>query len=336
MKKIKIGINGFGRIGRLLLRIICERNDMEVVAINNPRLTGEYAHYQFTHDTIFGRFNGKCSFKDDVLLVNGKKIQIFGGEEPKLIPWDTAGVDVVCDATGVFKTFEALKPHLKGSVKKVILTAPAKDDVPMFVYPVNTNEYTNDMQIISASSCTTNCLAPMLKVLDDNFEIEEAFMTTIHSATATQKVVDGSSKKDFRGGRAASYNIIPSSSGATAAAGKVVKNLQGKITGLAFRVPTLDVSVVDLTAKINKSASYEKIVAAFKKAEKGEYLGVIKTTTEPAVSSDFIGESTTCVLDITAGMSLSNNFVKLVAWYDNEYGYSQQVVNLIEYIFKKK
>ena len=332
MKKIKVGINGFGRIGRLLLRIISERSDMEVVAINNPRLTGEYAHYQFTHDTIFGRFNGKCSFKDDVLVVNGKKITIFGGEEPKLIPWDTAQVDVVCDATGVFKTIKDLKPHLKGSVKKVILTAPAKDDMPMFVYPVNTHEYVGDMGIISASSCTTNCLAPMLKVLDDEFGIEEAFMTTIHSATATQKVVDGSSKKDFRGGRAASYNIIPSSSGATKAAGKVVKNLEGKITGLAFRVPTLDVY---LTAKLVKPAKYEKIITAFKKAEKTGYVGVIKTTTEAAVSSDFIGESATCVVDIAAGMSLSDNFVKVVAWYDNEYGYSQQVVNLIEYIFKK-
>ena len=336
MKKIKVGINGFGRIGRLILRIISERTDMEVVAINNPRLTGKYAHYQFTHDTIFGRYNGKCSFKDDVLIVNNKKIQIFGGEEPSLIPWDTASVDVVCDATGVFKTKEELSKHLKGTVKKVILTAPPKDDLPMFVYAVNTNEYTTDMDIISASSCTTNCLAPLLKVLDDNFGIDEAFMTTIHSATATQKVVDGSSKKDFRGGRAASYNIIPSSSGATKSAGKILPNLEGKITGLAFRVPTLDVSVVDLTAKFQKPASYEKIISAFKKAEKGDFAGVIKTTTEPAVSSDFIGESATCVVDITAGMSLSDNFTKIVAWYDNEWGYSQQVVNLIEFIFKKK
>ncbi|MBO5310071.1 MAG: type I glyceraldehyde-3-phosphate dehydrogenase [Clostridia bacterium] len=332
MKKIKIGINGFGRIGRILLRIIANRPDMEVVAVNNPKLTLDYAKYQFTHDTIFGRWNGTCDIKGEFLVVNGKKITIFGAEEPKLIPWDKVGVDVVVDATGVFKSHKALSQHIKGSVKKVIITAPADADVPMFVYGVNTDNYQDEMSVISASSCTTNCLAPLVKVIDDALGIEEAFMTTVHSATSSQKVVDGSSKKDYRGGRAASYNIIPSSSGATKATGKVVPSLQGKLTGLSFRVPTLDVSVVDVTIKLAKETTYEKIVAIMKKAEKGDFAGVIKTTDEPAVSSDFIGEPCTCVFDITAGQMLSPKFVKLIAWYDNEYGYSTQVVNLISHI----
>lgn len=336
MKKIKIGINGFGRIGRILLRIISQRDDMEVVAINNPKLTADYAHYQFTHDTIYGRFNGTCEIKgEDAIAVNGKKITIFGESEPKLIPWDKEKVDVVCDATGKFKSHSSLSEHIKGSVKKVIITAPADSDVPMFVYGVNTHTYQKAMSVISASSCTTNCLAPLVKVISDNFGIEEAFMSTIHSATSSQKVVDGSSKKDYRGGRAASYNIIPSSSGATKATAKVVPELKGKLTGLAYRVPTLDVSVVDVSVKLEKETTYEEITKALQKAEKGAYKGIIKTTAEPAVSSDFIGEPCTCIFDITAGMMLSPKFVKLVAWYDNEYGYSTQVVSLIEFIMKK-
>lgn len=333
MKKIRIGINGFGRIGRILLRIISNRTDMEVVAINNPGLTLDYAKYEFTHDTIHGRFNGSCEVKGDFLVVNGKKIAVFGGAEPKLIPWSDAKVDLVIDATGVFKSKKELAKHIKGTVKKVIVTAPC-DDVPMFIYGVNTDSYDEKINIISASSCTTNCLAPLAKVINDNFGIETALMSTIHSATASQKVVDSSSKKDYRGGRAASYNIIPSSTGAAKAVGKVIPELNGKLTGMSYRVPTLNVSVVDLTCNLKKETTYEKIVAVMQKAEKGAMKGIISTTKDAVVSSDFIGEPCTCVFDISAGIQISPTFVKLVAWYDNEFGYSTQVVNLVKFIMK--
>lgn len=336
MKKIKVGINGFGRIGRIVLRIISSRPDMEVVAINNPKLTPEYAEYQFTHDTIFGRWTGTCKHTATRLVVNGKKINIFGETEPKLIPWHTENVDAVIDATGKFKTKAELSGHLGETVKKVIITAPADPDVPMFVYGVNTNTYENDMQVVSASSCTTNCLAPLVKVIDDVFGIEAVAMSTIHSSTSSQKVVDGSSKKDFRGGRAASYNIIPSSTGAAKATALVVPRLKGKLTGMSFRVPTLNVSVVDATIALSHPTTYEKIVAAMKKAEKGDFAGIIKTTNEPAVSSDFIGEPCTCVFDISAGNMTTDTLVKLVAWYDNEFGYSTQVVNLLKFICTQK
>lgn len=332
MKKIKVGINGFGRIGRILLRIISERPNMEVVAINNPNLVPEYAKYNFTHDTIHGRFKGKCEVKGGDLVVNGKRIKIFGGQTPNDIPWKEAGAEYVFDATGKFKSKVELEGHLKNGVKKVVLTAPGDSDIPMFVYGVNHDTYSPDMDIISNASCTTNCLAPLVKVIDDAFGIEEALMTTIHSATSSQKVVDSSSKKDYRGGRAASYNIIPSATGAAKAVGVVIPHLKGKITGMSFRVPTLNVSAVDLTAKLKKPTDYDKIVAALKKAEKGAFKGIIGTTDEPAVSSDFISEPRTCMFDITAGIMLSPTFVKLVAWYDNEWGYSEMTIKMLEHI----
>lgn len=332
MKKIKVGINGFGRIGRILLRIISERPNIEVVAINNPNLEPEYAKYTFTHDTIHGRFKGKCTIKDGDLVVNGKRIKIFGGKTPNDIPWASVGAEYIFDATGVFKSKDTLQGHLDNGAKKVILTAPGASDIPMFVYGVNHDTYTSDLDVISNASCTTNCLAPLVKVIDDAFGIEEALMTTVHSATSSQKVVDGSSKKDYRGGRAASYNIIPSATGAAKAVGVVIPHLAGKITGMSFRVPTLNVSAVDLTAKLKKPTDYDKIVAVLRKAEKGAFNGIIGVTNEPAVSSDFIGESRTCMFDITAGIMLSPTFVKLVAWYDNEWGYSEMTVKMLEHI----
>lgn len=336
MKKIKVGINGFGRIGKILLRIISKRQDMEVVAINNPRLEINYAQYLFNYDSIHGKFDGKCEVKDGKLFVNGKKIEIFNFDQPKDIPWGKVGVDVVCDATGVFKSKKELSGHLKGGAKKVIITAPAEADVPTIVFGVNNQVYNNSINVISASSCTTNCLSPLVKVIDDNFGIEEGLMTTIHSSTATQKVVDGSSKKDFRGGRAASNNIIPSSTGAAKAAGIVLPHLKGKITGMSFRVPTLNVSVVDFTCNLKKQTTYENIIKVIQKAERNAFKGIIKTTSDPVVSSDFISDPNTCIVDTTAGIMLSPTFVKLVAWYDNEYGYSTQVVNLIAFIMNYK
>lgn len=332
MKKIKIGINGFGRIGRIILRIACERDDMEIVAINNPNLDLDYAKYLFTHDTVHGNFKGKCEVKNGKLVVNNNKIELFTQKEPKDIPWASVGAEYICDATGVFKTKEALSNHFIGGAKKVIVTAPADKETPMIVYGVNHETYTNEMNIISATSCTTNCLAPLAKVVDDAFGIEEGLMTTVHSSTASQKVVDGSSKKDHRAGRAASQNIIPSSTGAAKAVGEVIPKLKGKLTGMSFRVPTLNVSVVDLTCKLKKPTTYEKIVAAIKKAEKTNFAGIIGTTDEDVVSSDFNTETRTCMFDITAGIMLSPQFVKLIAWYDNEFGYSQMVIKLIEYM----
>lgn len=332
MKKIKIGINGFGRIGRIILRIISQRNDMEVVAINNPSLDLAYARYLFIHDTIHGKFDGDCEIKNGKFTVNGKVIELFNGKEPKDIPWKSVGAEYICDATGVFKTKEALSNHFIGGAKKVIVTAPVDKEIPMIIYGVNEKIYSKSVDIVSNASCTTNCLAPLVKVIEDAFGIEEALMTTVHSATSSQKVVDGSSKKDFRGGRAASYNIIPSSTGAAKAVGEVIPKLKGKITGMSFRVPTVNVSVVDLTCKLKTETTYEDIVKAMKKAENGKFKGIIGTTDEPVVSSDFIGEARTCMFDITAGIMLSPKFVKLVAWYDNEWGYSQMVIKLIEYM----
>lgn len=332
MKKIKVGINGFGRIGRLLVRIISKKENMEVVAINKPDLDLEYAKYLFEHDTIHGKFDGTVEIKNNCLVIDEQKIKIFGEREPKDIPWGTVGADYICDATGVFKTKQALQDHLIGGAKKVVITAPADKDIPMIIYGVNEEVYTKDINVVSNASCTTNCLAPLAKVINDTFGIEEALMTTIHSATSSQKVVDGTSKKDFRGGRAASYNIIPSSTGAAKAVGEVIPKLKGKLTGMSFRVPTLNVSVVDLTCKLKTETTYEDIVKAMKKAEKGKFKGIIGTTDEPVVSSDFITEDRTCMLDITAGIMLSPKFVKLVAWYDNEWGYSVMVTKLVEYM----
>ena len=328
MKKIKIGINGFGRIGRLVLRVASERKDVEVVGINDPFLDVEYAKYLFEYDSIHGKFNGNCKVVDNMLVVNGKKIKFYAQKDPSLIPWTECGAEYIVESTGVFTTYEKAQAHLKAGAKKVIVSAPGKE-MPMFVMGVNENTYTKDMNIVSNASCTTNCLAPLAKVVNDAFGIEEGLMTTVHSTTATQLTVDGSTKKDWRGGRAASYNIIPSSTGAAKAVGVVIPELAGKLTGMSMRVPTLDVSVVDLTCKLKKETTYENICKAIKKASKNELAGILGYTDEMVVSSDFIGDSRTCIFDEKAGIMLSSKFVKLVAWYDNEWGYSNKVVDLV-------
>ena len=331
MKKIKVGINGFGRIGRLVLRVASMRNDVEVVAINDPFLDVEYAKYMLEYDSIHGKFDGTVKVKDGLLIVNGKKIQFFAEKDPSLIPWKSAEVEYVVESTGVFTTYEKASAHLKAGAKKVVVSAPGKE-MPMFVMGVNEKTYTPDMDIVSNASCTTNCLAPLVKVINDAFGVEEGLMTTVHSTTATQLTVDGSSKKDWRGGRAASYNIIPSSTGAAKAVGVVIPELNGKLTGMSMRVPTLDVSVVDLTVKLKKDTTYEKICAAIKKASHGELEGILGYTDEAVVSSDFIGDPRTCIFDEKAGIMISPRFVKLVAWYDNEWGYSNKVVDLISHM----
>lgn len=334
MKKIKLGINGFGRIGRLVLRIVAKRDDVEVVAINDPFLSIEYAKYMLEHDSIHGNYDVPVKIKDDKIIVGKNKISFYIEKEPALIPWKNDGVDVVVECTGKFTTYEGAKEHLKAGAKKVVVSAPGKN-MPMFVMGVNNETYTPDMNIISNASCTTNCLAPLAKIIDDAFGIEEGLMSTVHSTTATQLTVDGPSKKDWRGGRAASYNIIPSSTGAAKAVGEVIPKLKGKLTGMSYRVPTLDVSVVDLTCRLSKPTTYEKIVAAVKKASKNEMAGIVGVTEEPVVSSDFIGDPRTCIFDVDAGIMLSPTFVKLVAWYDNEWGYSNKLVDLCVYIMKK-
>lgn len=335
MEKARIGINGFGRIGRLLLRVCAERDDVEVVAINDPFLDVNYAKYLFVYDTIHGKFNGDVDVKDGKLVVNGKEIKFFAEKDPALIPWGEVGADYIAEATGKFTSYEGAEAHLKAGAKKVVVTAPGKN-MPMFVMGVNEKTYTKDMDIISNASCTTNCLAPLVKVINDNFGIVEGLMTTTHSVTATQLTVDGTTKKDYRGGRAASYNIIPSSTGAAKAVGKVIPEMDGKLTGMSMRVPTLDVSAVDLTCRLAKPATYEEIVEAMKKAENGELKGILGTTNDAVVSSDFIGDKRTCIFDITAGIMLNPTFVKLIAWYDNEMGYSNKVIDLISYISKVK
>jgi len=327
MKKIKIGINGFGRIGRLVLRVASEREDVEVVGINDPFLDVDYAKYLFEYDSIHGKFNGDVKTKDGYLIVNRKKIKFYAQKEPSLIPWSECGAEYIVESTGVFTSYDKAYAHINAGAKKVIVSAPGKE-MPMFVVGVNENEYTSDMTIVSNASCTTNCLAPLAKVIDNAFGIEEGLMTTVHSTTATQLTVDGSTKKDWRGGRAASYNIIPSSTGAAKAVGVVIPSLNGKLTGLSMRVPTLDVSVVDLTVKLKKETTYEKICKEVKRASLNELNGILGYTDEMVVSSDFIGDSRTCIFDEKAGIMLSPKFVKLVAWYDNEWGYSNKVVDL--------
>lgn len=333
MKKIKIGINGFGRIGRLVLRSACQRPDVEVVGINDPFLDVNYAKYLLEFDSIHGKFNGTVKVVNDCLVVNNKKIKFYAQKEPQLIPWTECGAEYIVESTGVFTSFEKAEAHLKAGAKKVVVSAPGKQ-MPMFVMGVNENTYSSDMNIVSNASCTTNCLAPLAKVVNDEFGIEEGLMTTVHSTTATQLTVDGSTKKDWRGGRAASYNIIPSSTGAAKAVGVVIPELAGKLTGMSMRVPTLDVSVVDLTCKLKKETTYEKICKAIKKASAGELDGILGYTDQMVVSSDFIGDSRTCIFDEKAGIMLSPKFVKLVAWYDNEWGYSCKVVDLICYMAK--
>lgn len=329
----KVGINGFGRIGRLVFRASVERDNLEVVAINDPFIDLDYMVYMLTYDSVHGRFKGEVSTKDGKLIVNGKEIAIYSCMKPEEIPWKDAGADYVVESTGVFTTMDTACAHFKGGAKKVVISAPSKD-APMFVMGVNNNKYTKDMNIVSNASCTTNCLAPIAKVINDNFGIIEGLMTTVHSTTATQKTVDGPSKKDWRGGRAAAANIIPSSTGAAKAVGKVIPELNGKLTGMAFRVPTIDVSVVDLTCRLEKAASYDEIKAAVKVASEGELAGVLGYTEDDVVSTDFIHEYCTSVFDAKAGISLNDNFVKLVAWYDNEWGYSNKVVDLISHMAK--
>lgn len=335
MSKIKIGINGFGRIGRLILRVVCQDKDVEVVGINDPFIDVEYAKYLLDYDTIHGHFKGESKVEGEYLIVNGMKIKFFAEKEPKDINWKEVGAEYICEATGKFVKMEEAKQHLQAGAKKVVITAPGKDGVPMFVMGVNEYSYQNSMDIISNASCTTNCLAPLVKIIDDAFGIEEGLMSTIHSTTATQLTVDGPSKKDWRGGRAATYNIIPSSTGAAKAVGEVIPKLKGKLTGCSFRVPTLDVSVVDLTVRLSKPTTYEEICAEVKRRSETDLKGIVGYTNDPVVSSDFIGDSRTCVFDEKAGIMISDTFVKLVAWYDNEWGYSCKVVDLIKYIAKK-
>ncbi len=324
---IKIGINGFGRIGRLVLRVAAANPKFEVVAINDPFIDPEYMVYMLKFDTVHGRFKGTAEAKNGKLVVNGREIACSACAKPEEIPWGTCGVEYVLEASGVYTEIEKASAHLKGGAKKVIITAPSKD-APMFVMGVNHTKYTKDMTIVSNASCTTNCLAPLAKVIHDKFGILEALMTTVHATTATQKTVDGPSKKDWRGGRGAAFNIIPSSTGAAKAVGMVIPDLKGKLTGMAFRVPTADVSVVDLTCRLSKAAKYDEIKAAMKAASEGELKGILGYTEDEVVSSDFIGETCTCVFDAKAGISLNDNFVKLVAWYDNEWGYSCKTLDL--------
>ena len=336
---IKVGINGFGRIGRLVLRATLENfSDVQVVAINDPFIDLTYMAYMLQYDTVQGHFKGEVSVNADkgVLVVNGNEIKTYECKNPEEIPWSETGAEYVADATGVFTTTETCMAHFVGGAKKVVITAPAKDkETPMFVMGVNNDKYTKDMKVVSNASCTTNCLAPLAKVINDKYGIKEGLMTTVHSTTATQKTVDGPSKKDWRGGRAASANIIPSSTGAAKAVGVVIPELKGKLTGMSFRVPTVDVSVVDLTCTLEKPATMEEINKTMKEASQNEHWkGIIGYTEDAVVSSDFLHDSRTSIYDATAGIGLTENFVKLVAWYDNEWGYSNKVVELIRHMYK--
>lgn len=329
----KVGINGFGRIGRLAFRASLDKPEIEVVGINDPFIDVEYMVYMLTYDTVHGKFNGTVEAEDGKLIVNGRPITIYSEMEPKNIDWKGCGAEYIIESTGVFTLRDKAAAHFEGGAKKVVISAPS-NDAPMFVMGVNHDKYTSDMDIVSNASCTTNCLAPLAKVVHDKFGIVEGLMTTVHSITATQKTVDGPSKKDWRGGRAASYNIIPSSTGAAKAVGKVIPELNGKLTGMSFRVPTVDVSVVDLTCRLEKPAKYEEICDAIKAASEGEMKGILGYTEDAVVSSDFIHDARTCIFDAKAGISLNDHFVKLVAWYDNEWGYSNKLCDLIIHMAK--
>lgn len=331
MSKIKIGINGFGRIGRFVFRVAVAKENIEVVGINDL-IDVDYMAYMLKYDSTHGRFNGSVEVKDGALVVNGKKIRVTAEKNPADLKWNEVGADYVVESTGLFLTKEKAQGHIDAGAKKVIMSAPSKDDTPMFVMGVNHTSYKNDMDFVSNASCTTNCLAPIAKVLNDNFGIVDGLMTTVHATTATQKTVDGPSMKDWRGGRGAGQNIIPSSTGAAKAVGKVIPELNGKLTGMAFRVPTPNVSVVDLTVNLAKGASYDQICAAMKAASEGPMKGVLGYTEDAVVSNDFIGETQTSVFDAKAGIALTDTFVKVVSWYDNEMGYSTKVVELIEYM----
>ena len=334
MKKVKIGINGFGRIGRLVLRVCLEREDVEVVGINDPFITPEYACYLFKYDTVHGTSKYDTSYTDNSITIGSHKIMMHAEREPQNINWKSCGAEYIVEATGKFTNLEGASLHLQGGAKKVIVSAPAKQ-TPMFVYGVNHNEYNPSMQVVSNGSCTTNCFAPLVKIIDEAFGIEEGLMSTIHSTTATQLVVDGVSKKDWRGGRSASANIIPSSTGAAKAVDQLIPHLKGKLTGMSFRVPTINVSVVDFTVKLKKKTTYEEICTEIAKRAKTDMKGIVTVCDQPLVSSDFIGETHTCIFDKNAGIMLSPKFVKLVAWYDNEYGYSCKLVELVVSMFKK-
>ena len=330
----KVGINGFGRIGRLVLRACVKNDAIDVVGINDPFIDLDYMVYMLKYDTVHGKFDGEVSTKDGKLVVNGKEIAVFASMSPAEIPWKDCGAEYIVEATGKFTTIEKAQGHIAAGAKKVVISAPSAD-APMFVMGVNQETYNKDMQIVSNASCTTNCLAPLAKVIHENFGIIEGLMTTVHSITATQLTVDGPSKKDWRGGRAAAHNIIPSSTGAAKAVGKVIPSLNGKLTGMSIRVPTPDVSVVDLTCRLEKAATYDEIKAVMKKAsESPEYAGIIGYTEDKVVSSDFYSDPRTSIFDATAGISLNDHFVKLVAWYDNEWGYSNKTVDLIAHMSK--
>ena len=335
MKNIRIGINGFGRIGRLITRIAQDFDNVQIVGINDPFLTADYAKYLLERDSMHGNFKGTVELDGEDLIINGNRVKFFAVLNPEEINWKSVNVDYVVECTGKFTTIEGASKHLVGGAKRVIISAPSKD-APMFVYGVNHKTYSKDMQIVSNASCTTNCLAPLTKVIKDNFGIVEGLMTTVHSTTATQLTVDGPSKKDWRGGRAASGNIIPSSTGAAKAVGKVIPELNGKLTGMAFRVPTLNVSAVDLTVRLEKETTYDEIKAAIKKATENEMKGVMGYTEEPLVSTDFMSDNRASIFDAEAGIMLSPTFVKLVAWYDNEYGYSTQLLRLASHMAEQE
>ncbi len=330
---IQVGINGFGRIGRLVLRASLSMPDIEVVAINDPFKAPDYMAYMLKYDSVHGTLPFNVDSDDKSLIVDGKKITLLSQKEPGDIPWGTVGAQYVIDCTGRFLTREKAQPHIDAGAKKVILSAPSKDDIPMFVVGVNLDTYTPDMNFASNSSCTTNCLAPLAKIIHDQFGIREGLMTTIHAMTASQKVVDGTSTKDWRAGRAAAANIIPSSTGAAKAVGKVIPSLNGKLTGMSFRVPVHDVSVVDLTVNLERETSYDEICAAVKHASEHEMAGIVQYCDKMFVSSDFVGNSNTCIFDAKAGIALSRSFVKLVAWYDNEWGYSCKMLDLVRHMY---
>lgn len=330
---IKVGINGFGRIGRLVFRASLLRDDIEVVAINDL-IEVDYMAYMLKYDSVHGKFEGTVSAEDGMLVVNGRKIRVTAEKEPALINWGAVGADYVVESTGRFLTKELSEGHIKAGAKYVVMSAPSKDDTPMFVTGVNLDTYKKGTQFVSNASCTTNCLAPLAKVLNDNFGIEMGLMTTVHAATSTQKTVDGPSNKDWRGGRSALGNIIPSSTGAAKAVGKVIPDLNGKLTGMSFRVPTMDVSVVDLTVSLKKGATYDEICAAVKKASEGELKGILGYTEEMVVSTDFTTDPRTSIFDAKAGIALTDKFVKVVSWYDNEWGYSNKVLCLIAHMAK--
>ncbi|KAJ8468860.1 hypothetical protein ONZ45_g6373 [Pleurotus djamor] len=331
---VKAGINGFGRIGRIVFRNTILAGGVDVVAINDPFIDLDYMVYMLKYDSVHGRFKGTVEAKDGKLVVDGKAISVFAEKDPAAIPWGSVGADYVVESTGVFTTTEKAGAHLKGGAKKVIISAPSAD-APMFVVGVNLDAYKSEYTVISNASCTTNCLAPLAKVIHDKFGIVEGLMSTIHATTATQKTVDGPSHKDWRGGRSVNNNIIPSSTGAAKAVGKVIPDLNGKLTGLAFRVPTLDVSVVDLVVRLEKEASYDEIKAAVKEASETTHKGIIGYTEDSVVSTDFVSSTESSIFDATAGIPLNKKFVKLISWYDNEFGYSRRVVDLLKFAAEK-